>query len=126
MLSSPILPSPKYWRERVNNQSKKNRGKGDAMEDNAVIFVGDKPVMNYVLAVMTQFNKPVSTVTLKARGRAISRAVDTAEITRNRFMLNVIVKNITIDTEAIQSEDGKTVNVSSMEIVLAKTSTTTP
>ena len=55
------------------------------MEDNAVIFVGDKPVMNYVLAVMTQFNKPVSTVTLKARGRAISRAVDAAEITRNQI-----------------------------------------
>jgi DNA-binding protein len=91
------------------------------MEDNAVIFIGDKPVMNYVLAVMTQFNKPVSTVTLKARGRAISRAVDAAEITRNRFMPNVIVKNITIGTEAIQSEDGKTVNVSSMEITLAKT-----
>ncbi|OPY50013.1 MAG: DNA/RNA-binding protein Alba [Methanosaeta sp. PtaU1.Bin112] len=89
------------------------------MEDNAVIFVGDKPVMNYVLAVMTQFNKPVSTVTLKARGRAISRAVDAAEITRNRFMHNVIVKSITIGTENIPGEDGKTVNVSSMEILLA-------
>jgi DNA-binding protein Alba len=89
------------------------------MEDNAVIFVGDKPVMNYVLAVMTQFNKPVSTVTLKARGRAISRAVDAAEITRNRFMHNIIVKNITIGTENIPGEDGKTVNVSSMEILLA-------
>ena len=30
------------------------------MEDDAVIFIGDKPVMNYVLAVMTQFNKPIS------------------------------------------------------------------
>ena len=90
------------------------------MEDNAVIFIGDKPVMNYVLAVMTQFNKPISSVTLKARGRAISRAVDAAEITRNRFMPNLIVKNITIGTESIPSEDGKTVNVSSMEILLAK------
>jgi DNA-binding protein len=93
---------------------------GEAMEDNAVVYVGDKPVMNYVLAVMTQFNKPVSSVILKARGRAISRAVDAAEITRNRFMPNVIVKNITISTEAIPNEEGKTVNVSSMEIVLAK------
>ena len=90
------------------------------MEDNAVIYVGDKPVMNYVLAVMTQFNKPVSSVTLKARGRAISRAVDAAEITRNRFMPNLVVKDITIGTEAIPNEEGKTVNVSSMEIVLAK------
>jgi DNA-binding protein len=93
---------------------------GEAMEDNAVVYVGDKPVMNYVLAVMTQFNKPVSSVILKARGRAISRAVDAAEITRNRFMPNVVVKDITISTEAIPNEEGKTVNVSSMEIVLAK------
>jgi DNA-binding protein len=93
---------------------------GEAMEDNAVVYVGDKPVMNYVLAVMTQFNKPVSSVILKARGRAISRAVDAAEITRNRFMPNIVVKNITISTEAIPNEEGKTVNVSSMEIVLAK------
>ena len=93
---------------------------GEAMEDNAVVYVGDKPVMNYVLAVMTQFNKPVSSVILKARGRAISRAVDAAEITRNRFMPNVVVKDITISTEAIPNGEGKTVNVSSMEIVLAK------
>jgi DNA-binding protein Alba len=93
---------------------------GEAMEDNAVVYVGDKPVMNYVLAVMTQFNKPVSSVILKARGRAISRAVDAAEITRNRFMSNIVVKDITISTEAIPNEEGKTVNVSSMEIVLSK------
>ena len=90
------------------------------MEDNAVVFIGDKPVMNYVLAVMTQFNKPVSTVTLKARGRSISRAVDAAEITRNRFMPNLRVLDIIIGTEVIQSEEGRTVNVSSMEIKLGK------
>lgn len=90
------------------------------MEDNAVIFIGDKPVMNYVLAVMTQFNKPITSVILKARGRAISRAVDTAEITRNRFMPNLAVTAINIGTESIPNEEGKTVNVSSMEIVLTK------
>ena len=89
------------------------------MEDNAVIYIGDKPVMNYVLAVMTQFNK-FSTVTLKARGRSISRAVDAAEITRNRFMPNLKVKNITIGTETISNEEGRTVNVSSIEIILEK------
>ena len=90
------------------------------MEDDAVIFIGDKPVMNYVLAVMTQFNKPIESVILKARGRAISRAVDTAEITRNRFMPNLTVKNIIIGTESIPNEEGKMVNVSSMEIILTK------
>ena len=90
------------------------------MEDDAVIFIGDKPVMNYVLSVMTQFNKPIASVILKARGRAISRAVDTAEITRNRFMPNLTVKNIIIGTESIPNEEGKMVNVSSMEIILTK------
>lgn len=90
------------------------------MEDNAVVFIGDKPVMNYVLAVMTQFNKTVSTVTLKARGRSISRAVDTAEITRNRFMPNLMIQGITIGTESIPDDQGRNINVSSMEIVLMK------
>lgn len=86
--------------------------------ENSVIFIGAKPVMNYVLAVLTQFNKEVNDVTLKARGRSISRAVDTAEIARNRFMPNLKVKNITIGTESIQGEQGDSVNVSSMEITL--------
>lgn len=90
------------------------------MEENSVIFIGDKPVMNYVLAVMTQFNKQVGNVTLKARGRSISRAVDTAEIARNRFMPDLKIKGITIGTESIPVEEGKNINVSSMEIVLTK------
>ncbi len=90
------------------------------MEENSVIFIGDKPVMNYVLAVMTQFNKEVGNVTLKARGRSISRAVDTAEIARNRFMPDLKIKGITIATESIPGDQGKNINVSSMEIVLTK------
>lgn len=90
------------------------------MEENSVIFIGDKPVMNYVLAVMTQFNKEATNVTLKARGRSISRAVDTAEIARNRFMPDLKIKGITIGTEVIPGEQGRNINVSSMEIVLTK------
>ncbi len=41
--------------------------------------------MNYVLAVLTQFNSGATEVSIKARGRAISRAVDVAEIVRKRF-----------------------------------------
>ena len=54
--------------------------------ENNTIFVGSKPVMNYVLAVVTQFNEGSNSVTLRARGKAISRAVDAAEIVRNRFV----------------------------------------
>ena len=88
------------------------------MSENSTIFIGSKPVMNYVLALMTQFNKKVTDVTLKARGRSISRAVDTAEIARNKFMPNLKIKSITIGTESVKDEQGKNINVSSMEITL--------
>jgi len=84
-----------------------------------VVFIGIKPVMNYVLAVITQFNVGSGNVTLKARGRAISRAVDVAEITKNRFLQGLVVKNISIGTEELQGEGGA-VNVSTIEIVLGK------
>jgi DNA-binding protein len=88
--------------------------------DENVIYVGNKPPMSYVLAVVTQFNTSGSDeVIIKARGRAISRAVDTAEITRNRFVTDATVKEIKISTEAITNEEeGRTSNVSSIEICL--------
>jgi archaea-specific DNA-binding protein len=88
------------------------------MIESTTIFIGSKPVMNYVLALMTQFSKQATDVTLKARGRAISRAVDTAEIAKNRFMPNLKVKSITIGTESVQDDQGKNINISSMEILL--------
>jgi DNA-binding protein len=86
------------------------------LKDNTV-FVGNKPVMNYVLAVVTQFNNGAPEVAIKARGKAISRAVDTAEIALNRFLENVSKKEIITSTEIIDTDSGKT-NVSSIEIVL--------
>jgi len=86
------------------------------LKDNTV-FVGNKPVMNYVLAVVTQFNNGASEVAIKARGKAISRAVDTAEIALNRFLENVSKKEIITSTEIIDTDSGKT-NVSSIEIIL--------
>ena len=80
------------------------------------IYVGNKPPMSYVLSVVTQFNGGSEEVVIKARGRAISRAVDTAEITRNRFVQNAKVKEIKIGTESITNEEGRNSNVSSIEI----------
>jgi len=92
--------------------------KGEGEEN--VIYVGNKPPMSYVLAVVTQFNSGSTDVVIKARGRAISRAVDAAEITRNRFVTDAKIKEIRIGTEAITNEEGRTSNVSSIEIVLTK------
>ena len=87
-----------------------------------VIFVGNKPPMNYVMAVITAFNMGNGTeVTLKARGRAISTAVDVAEITRNRFFKDLKVHAISIGTEEITPrEGGNPRNVSTVEIFLRK------
>ena len=90
-------------------------------EDN-VIYVGNKPIMNYVLAAVTQFNDGASEVAIKARGRAISRAVDAAEVVRNRFMTDTEVKAIEIGTEKLEGEKGEAINVSSIEIFLTRPS----
>jgi DNA-binding protein len=88
-------------------------------EDN-IVYVGNKPTMNYVLAVTTQFSSTSKEVIIKARGRAISKAVDIAEIVRNRFNTDAEVKNIKIDTEEITTEEGGSIKVSSIEITLSK------
>jgi DNA-binding protein len=66
------------------------------------VFIGRKPTMNYVLAVITLFGSgDTKEITLKARGQAITTAVDVAEITRRRFMENLKVEKVNIDTEEI-------------------------
>jgi DNA-binding protein len=90
--------------------------------DENVIYVGQKPPMSYVLAVVTQFQGSGSDeVVIKARGRSISTAVDTAEIVRNRFIKDAKIKDIKIGTEIIANEEeNRTSNVSSIEIILTK------
>jgi len=97
----------------------KKKSKTEEKADDDIIFVGQKPPMSYVLAVITQFNGNGSNgVILKARGRAISTAVDTAEIVRNRFMKDAKLKDIKIGTESVTNEEGRETNVSSIEISL--------
>ena len=89
----------------------------DKKNEENVIFVGNKPAISYVLAVVTQF-KSSDEVVIKARGRAISKAVDTAEIVRHRFLETAVIKDIKIGTESVVNEEGNNFNVSSIEIYL--------
>jgi len=99
--------------------AEKTEKKTEEKADDNTIFVGKKPPMSYVLAVITQFNGNGSNgVILKARGRAISTAVDTAEIVRNRFITDAKLKDIKIGTESVTNEEGRESNVSSIEISL--------
>lgn len=76
--------------------------------------------MSYVLAVVTQFQSGAKEVLLKARGRSVSRAVDVAEIVKNRFIPDAKDSNIEITTEQMPSEEGKTVHVSAITITLSR------
>jgi DNA-binding protein len=84
-----------------------------------VVYIGSKPLMNYCLAVLTSLKDEGSRVALKARGRAISTAVDVAEVTKNRFIENLIIEKVEIGTEELESE-GRMRNVSSITIILRK------
>jgi len=85
----------------------------------AAVLVGKKPVMNYVIAVLTFFNQGVNSVSVRARGSAISKAVDVVELLRRAFIKDLNVKNISINTETLERE-GRKSNVSTIEIMLEK------
>jgi DNA-binding protein len=77
--------------------------------------------VSYVLACLSRFQGGAREVTLKARGRAISRAVDAAQILTKRFLPDVVVKKIEISTEQVKSiQTGGMNNVSSITIHLSK------
>ncbi|MCK4953234.1 DNA-binding protein Alba [Candidatus Bathyarchaeota archaeon] len=92
------------------------------MTENNAVLIGRKPVMNYVLACITLFHSGVEEVNVKARGRAISRAVDAVEVVRRRFLPDVKVKNINIGTQKLApfEEGGTPTNVSTIEITLTR------
>jgi DNA-binding protein len=102
-----------------NRESTMPQERQNTMPEN-IVYIGKKPAMNYVLAVVTQFNNGATTVRIKARGNTISRAVDVAEIARNRFLQQARVDSIGISSEELQNEDGTKSKVSTIEIILAK------
>ncbi len=85
----------------------------------AVILVGRKPTMNYVLATTLPLTEGKKVV-LKARGRAISKAVDVVEVVRRRFVKDAVIENVNIGTEEGRvGNDGRPRNVSIIEITLS-------
>lgn len=75
--------------------------------------------MNYVMACFTVVQAGSKEIIIKARGRAISRAVDVAEILKNRFMQGQVeISDIIIGTESIESKDRGTFAVSTVEIII--------
>jgi DNA-binding protein len=111
--------TPKTVTEEPEKKAKK---RVDKKPD--VVFIGNKPPMSYVMAVMTALSSgAITEITLKARGRAITTAVDVAEITSNRFIKDLTVTSVGIGTEEMPAREGdnRSRNVSTIEIKLAKT-----
>lgn len=89
------------------------------MTESNSVLIGIKPVMNYVLACITLFHGGAKEVVIKARGRAISRAVDVVEVLRRRFLPNIEIQKIVIGTEQLAPRDSdSSINVSTIEIKL--------
>ncbi len=91
------------------------------MKDANIVYIGSKPPMAYVMALITAFNiTGTENVVLKARGRAISRAVDVAEIARNRYLNDIMTEKIEIGSEQMPRDDGSTRGVSTISISLKR------
>jgi len=95
----------------------------ESPEKDNVIYIGEKPFMNYITGVVTQFKtKNQKQVIIRARGKFISRAVDVAEFSAKRFLKeeNIGIKEVKIDSEEFENKEGKKVNVSTIDILLEK------
>ncbi len=92
------------------------------MTETSAVLIGKKPIMNYVLACITFFHGGAKEVSIKARGRSISRAIDVAEVVRKRFLPDAKIKSISIGTDQFQREEesNQTTNVSTIEITLIR------
>lgn len=85
-----------------------------------VIFVGTKPIMVYVTATLTQLSNQ-KTVTIKARGKRITQAVDVSQMIVKRMdSVGYVISDVRIASDSLTSQDGRQRNVSTIEIDVTK------
>jgi len=106
-------------KERANKAPRNAQASTPQVSENSV-FIGQKPVMNYVLACLTCLNSGSNKIIVKARGRAIPRAVDTVELLRRSFAKGLQLESINLSTEEVAREGGQTSKVSAIEISVTK------
>ena len=113
-------PKPELGIEKTPLPSKQAEAEPAKGVSEKVVFVGQKPVKNYVMACITSFSAGSNKIVLKARGRAICKAVDTAELLRRTFMKNAQLQGINISTEQVTREGDRKTNVSAIEISITR------
>jgi DNA-binding protein len=115
-----VLAEEKQKKESAEKPAKPPRTPRTTQSNENIVLIGKKPVMNYVVACLTFFNSGSKKVVVKARGRAISRAVDTVELLRRAFLKDVQLQGINISTEEVTRGEGQKANVSAVEITLTR------
>ena len=108
-----------YFSKVLISEMSTGNPKSGLKASNAV-FIGKKPLMTYVTATLVQLaNEPI--VVIKARGKSITRAVDVAQIIVKRMdTLGYKVGLVNIGSEEVKSDDGRTRNVSTVEISISR------
>ena len=116
----PELEAPEPEPQPTPEPTKTETSDSKPQEDRDVIFVGTKPIMTYVSATLTQLStRP--TVTIKARGKRITQAVDVSQMIVKRMdSVGYVVSDVRISSDSLTSQDGKQRNVSTMEIDISK------
>ena len=101
----------------VTTQEKKQTGSSESRD---TVFIGKKPLMAYVTSTLIQLAN-IPSVTIKARGMSIGRAVDVSQIiSRKTENAGYSIGNIKLGSEALESQDGRTRNVSTIEIEIKR------
>ena len=101
----------------VTTQEKKQTGSSESRD---TVFIGKKPLMAYVTSTLIQLAN-IPSVTIKARGMSIGRAVDVSQIiSRKTENAGYAIGNIKLGSEALESQDGRTRNVSTIEIEIKR------
>ena len=119
----PELEAPKPEQEKTESAPEEPqipKESDDESRERNVIFVGTKPIMTYVSATLTQLStRP--TVTIKARGKRITQAVDVSQMIVKRMdSVGYVVSDVRISSDSLTSQDGKQRNVSTIEIDISK------
>jgi DNA-binding protein len=119
--SSSPEPQESTPAHEPSTEESKSEKKEDSSRVRNVVFVGIKPIMTYVTATLTQLSSE-PTVTIKARGKRITQAVDVSQMIVKRMnTVGYIVSDVRISSDSLTSQDGKMRNVSTMEIDVTKT-----
>lgn len=116
----PVTPSEEPDEQQPSQEPEIVADEEAVVKTRNVIFVGIKPIMTYVTATLTQLASS-PTVTIKARGKRITQAVDVSQMIVKRMdSVGYKVTGVRISSDSLLSQDGKTRNVSTIEVDVTK------